>query len=120
MKHISLLACLLAATTFFAAPADAQSKPCPPGLAKKNPPCVPPGLAKKGVTTRQYLSHRYDIGDRLREDDEYSILDDWWEFGLPDPANDELYVRVDNEIFRVASTTLKVLQAWKAVRALSN
>jgi len=22
---------------------------CPPGLAKKNPPCVPPGQAKKGV-----------------------------------------------------------------------
>ena len=21
---------------------------CPPGLAKKNPPCVPPGQAKKG------------------------------------------------------------------------
>jgi Ni/Co efflux regulator RcnB len=28
---------------------------CPPGLAKKNPPCVPPGQAKKGVVVGQAL-----------------------------------------------------------------
>jgi len=30
---------------------------CPPGLAKKNPPCVPPGLAKKGVTYDQWVGY---------------------------------------------------------------
>ncbi len=34
---------------------------CPPGLAKKNPPCVPPGLARQGVTTQDYLG--YDDGE---------------------------------------------------------
>ena len=35
---------------------------CPPGLAKKNPPCVPPGLARDGVTYDEWVT--YD-GDRL-------------------------------------------------------
>lgn len=34
---------------------------CPPGLAKKDPPCVPPGLAKKGVTYEEWAS--YDQGE---------------------------------------------------------
>ena len=29
---------------------------CPPGLAKRDPACVPPGLARQGVTTQQYLN----------------------------------------------------------------
>lgn len=36
---------------------------CPPGLAKKDPPCVPPGLAKNGVTYDEWASYdpdRYD------------------------------------------------------------
>ena len=33
---------------------------CPPGLAKKDPACVPPGLARQGVSTQQYL----DLSDQ--------------------------------------------------------
>ena len=33
---------------------------CPPGLAKKDPPCVPPGLAKKGVTYDAWVSYDPD------------------------------------------------------------
>lgn len=121
MKPKFPIALLLAtAVTFLPYQASAQAKPCPPGLAKKNPPCVPPGLAKKGVTSEEYLSHRYKTGEHLREDDAYQVLDNWWEYGLPDPQDDELYLLLDDEIFRVASATLKVLQAWQAVRALSN
>jgi hypothetical protein len=29
---------------------------CPPGLAKKDPPCVPPGLAKKGMTYEDWVA----------------------------------------------------------------
>ena len=36
---------------------------CPPGLAKKDPPCVPPGLAKKGVTYEEWAGY-----DRARLD----------------------------------------------------
>jgi hypothetical protein len=38
---------------------------CPPGLAKKNPPCVPPGLAKKGVTFEEWASYDRDQYDEL-------------------------------------------------------
>lgn len=30
---------------------------CPPGLARKDPPCVPPGLAKEGMTYEQWASY---------------------------------------------------------------
>lgn len=43
----SILALTLAAILPFAT--GAIAKDCPPGLAKKDPACVPPGLAKKGV-----------------------------------------------------------------------
>ena len=30
---------------------------CPPGLAKKDPPCVPPGLAKDGITYDEWVAY---------------------------------------------------------------
>ncbi len=38
---------------------------CPPGLAKKDPPCVPPGLAKKGVTFDEWASYDREDYDAL-------------------------------------------------------
>lgn len=38
---------------------------CPPGLAKKDPPCVPPGLAKKGVTFDEWASYDRDRYDEI-------------------------------------------------------
>lgn len=38
---------------------------CPPGLAKKDPPCVPPGLAKKGVTFDEWASYGHDGYDEI-------------------------------------------------------
>lgn len=41
---------------------------CPPGLAKKDPPCVPPGLAKKGVTYDEWAAYDADeYGEIWRE-----------------------------------------------------
>lgn len=41
---------------------------CPPGLAKKDPPCVPPGLAKKGVTYEEWITYDNDrIGNIFLE-----------------------------------------------------
>ncbi|WP_298433625.1 hypothetical protein [uncultured Jannaschia sp.] len=62
---------------------------CPPGLAKKDPPCVPPGLAKRGD---------YAVGDRYDGD--------WREFDrdrfdLPPLAEGEAYVRVGDRILRL-------------------
>lgn len=45
---------------------------CPPGLAKKDPPCVPPGLANKGVTYDEWVSYDQEEYDTIwaeRRDD---------------------------------------------------
>ena len=55
---------------------------CPPGLAKKDPPCVPPGLAKKGVTYDEWVAYDDDQLDDiyLEQRDDYLdrevVLDD--------------------------------------------
>ncbi|TBN46976.1 hypothetical protein EYF88_15790 [Paracoccus sediminis] len=38
---------------------------CPPGLARKDPPCVPPGLARKGVTYDEWASYDQDDYDTI-------------------------------------------------------
>ena len=73
---------------------------CPPGLAKKNPPCVPPGQAR---------SHGYrtgDLFDILRHD----RLKDPWNYGLLDSG---LYYRFGNEFIRVDPETFIVLEFLK-------
>ncbi|UWQ08254.1 hypothetical protein [Aliiroseovarius crassostreae] len=72
---------------------------CPPGLAKKNPPCVPPGLAKPKV------------GDRL-DDYEYSVFDDYDRYRLDRRHS---YYRVGELIYRADPTTFKVLELIGAV-----
>ena len=75
MKHVLLIAG--AASFAFAGPALAQGHGnhhgkdhgagsvgygtggCPPGLAKKNPPCVPPGQAKKLYEVGHHFSQDY-------------------------------------------------------------
>ncbi|MSU88240.1 hypothetical protein GE300_01245 [Rhodobacteraceae bacterium 2CG4] len=54
--------------------AHAQPGGCPPGLAKKNPPCVPPGQAKKrGYVDRDDDRVRYR--DRHDDDDRHDDND---------------------------------------------
>ncbi len=86
MKNLVILVLAIglgiSAAPDFAFAKDRGAKNCPPGLSKKNPPCVPPGLAKKGVTSEEWQTNRdrddgdyeYDIGDRLDRDD-YLILE---------------------------------------------
>ena len=59
---------------------------CPPGLAKKNPPCVPPGLAKKGDWVGDFPNIFLDP-DRYDLDGRYG----WYQLG------ENLYVRTDRE-----------------------
>lgn len=55
---------------------------CPPGLAKKNPPCVPPGLARDGVNYAEWVTYddgRLDAIYRERRDthlDQDAVFDD--------------------------------------------
>lgn len=77
-----------------------NGKGCPPGLAKKAVPCVPPGQAMK-----------WQIGERLPISTPWYEVRDWDRFGLPEPLDGSRYVRVDNEILRVAVATGIVLEA---------
>lgn len=54
---------------------DLQYRNCPPGLLKKDTPCVPPGLAKKGVTTEEWLSYGPDRYEDILEERRPRILD---------------------------------------------
>ncbi len=109
-KNAFILSAILA--TFAAiAPSDGIAKNtghCPPGLAKKNPPCVPPGQAKKG----------YGVGDRFP--DEYTALRDPWKYRLPKLGRNESYYRVGNTFFRVDQNTREILQLIEAVGAVLN
>lgn len=86
-------------------PANGQSSgftraaDCPPGLAKKNPPCVPPGQA-----------HRYRRGDVIYGD--YWIIRNPGRYGL-DP--NETYYRAGDYVYRVDRETREVLDLMGAV-----
>lgn len=107
MKYLLLIvaACLaLGGTT------AAQAKSCPPGLAKKNPPCVPPGLAKKGVRT-------WARGDYVGDEDAHWITyaD---RYGLPPLAPGQRYVIIGNRIYAVNENTYTILSVLQAVNAI--
>lgn len=85
----------------------AAAASCPPGLAKKNPPCVPPGQAKKYVGTPEY--RKYRIGDRI--DDDYFWIESPGRYGLRKGS----YVRAGDYVYRVNRETREVLNLIGAV-----
>lgn len=86
---------------------------CPPGLARKNPPCVPPGQA------RNHGPHHGDrVGDVLRVGD-FIVIRDPRRYDLPQrPGWD--YYRDSDRIYRVDSTTRRVLAIQELIEAFSN
>jgi hypothetical protein len=111
---------------------------CPPGLAKKNPPCVPPGLAKKGyVDHDDDHDHDYDhdhdhdyVHDHPDYDDDYRVIrigdliddrfvriDDPLRYGL---NSDYYYYRTLDRVFQVDPETREVLAFIGLVDALLN
>lgn len=77
----------------------ARAADCPPGLARKNPPCVPPGQVR-----------RYGRGDVILGD--YWIIRNPGRYGL-DP--NETYYRVGDYVYRVDRETREVLDLIGAV-----
>ena len=65
---------------------------CPPGLAKKNPPCVPPGLARDGVSYEDWVSYDPDRYDSLWIDRRDSWLGSGYDV---DPNPDYLLLQSD-------------------------
>lgn len=79
---------------------------CPPGLAKKNPPCVPPGQAKK-----------YRIGSRLPEGGYVRLPSDIVSQLTPAPDYAR-YVRMDRNVYLISEGTRKVLDAFELFSAV--
>jgi hypothetical protein len=98
--------------------AYADSKACPPGLAKKNTPCVPPGQAKKGVTTDQWLD-RDRTGDVVKSSD-LVYLDDFALYNLPVLPYGQRYAVVDDRIVVIDPESYKILQLIRVFTALGN
>ena len=113
MKNIiklTSLALLLGSNPSLTTAAFAQQN-CPPGLAKKNPPCVPPGQARQGVTREEWLN-RNTIGDRITAEDLLllSLLDpDRWG-QLPRLPDDRTYAVVDGGIVELSRTSMQILR----------
>lgn len=80
-----------------------QANGCPPGLAKKNPPCVPPGQAK-----------RYGPGQVVND---YIYIRDPGRYGLPGGG---YYVQAGNYVYRVDRDTMEVLNLVGAVADILN
>lgn len=86
---------------------------CPPGLAKKNPPCIPPGQARNHDTR-----HGNRVGDILRLGD-YVIIRNPGRYNLT-PHRDWRYYRDDSRIYRIDSGSRKVLAVLNLIDALSD
>lgn len=128
MRHTLTTLTLAAALALPAAAADAKnnkhgnknarhghsvSQHCPPGLAKKNPPCVPPGQARK---QRGSADHVHDWRGR-RVDDGFILITDPSRYGLnPGYA----YYRRDGNVFRVDRDTREILNLIGAISAVLN
>lgn len=85
------------------ASAPGPNSDCPPGLAKKNPPCVPPGQAKAAPTPDDD-SVVYEPGEIVSAD--YILVEDPAYYGL-DPYYS--YYRVGDRFYRVNEDTQEVI-----------
>lgn len=133
------LAALLAAG-LASAPAEAQPRHCPPGLAKKNPPCIPPGQAgrrgdhwddddhghwgddgyDRGYRDGYHDGYRIAVGDRLARGD-YELIRDPGLYGLRPYGRDSWrYYLVRDMIVRADPETRRVLAIIGLVDALLN
>lgn len=84
---------------------------CPPGLAKKNPPCVPPGQAAKGQVRGVSVGDILDLST-------VHIIRDPGRYGLGVPPSGNRYAIVDGRLVRVDSETGRLLSIIRLVNAI--
>lgn len=97
-----LLLATVSASALTGAPGPAAADPpggCPPGLAKKNPPCIPPGQAKK-----------FYRGDYIPHDIRYDVIR-YERYGLPPPPHGHSYIRIGRDAYLIAEGTQRVIEA---------
>lgn len=78
---------------------------CPPGLAKKEPACIPPGQVDKIMRTEW-------------DEDRFLPIADYSRYGLTEPDGDWGYYVVDNTIVRVDQNTREVLSLVRLIDAI--
>ena len=88
---------------------------CPPGLAKKDPPCVPPGQAKKRSGSDDW---RIDVGRSL-EGRDYVVVRSW-QYGLEPAPRGSDYAVYDGMLVRIDEDTAEVLDLIRAVQAIAD
>lgn len=89
---------------------------CPPGLANRNPRCVPPGqVRRREADHEQNRNHRK--GDRVRRDDFY-YFDDY--ANLPPLPRGQRYAVVDGNIVTLDTRTYEILNLIRALQAITN
>lgn len=89
---------------------EATDRPCPPGLARKSPPCIPPGQARK--------AEAIGIGSTLAGQD-YVVVRSW-EYGLEPAPTGSRYVVYQGMLLQIDSTTAEVLTLIRAVDDIVN
>jgi hypothetical protein len=94
-----LVAAMIAAPATLLLDSDAALA-CPPGLAKKDPPCVPPGQARHAANL--------------------VYLDDYARYSLPALPSYQRYAVVDDQIVVIDRDTYEVLQFIRAFAALTD
>jgi len=111
MKTVTAILCLGGLVLAgLGAPVEAGQGSCPPGLAKKDPACVPPGQARK-------LARYPHIGDRVTGYD-YHVIRYPARYGLPPAGEGWRYFIVGDRILRVDEDTYEVLDLIRAVTAI--
>ena len=80
---------------------------CPPGLAKKNPPCVPPGQAKKRIGAGTVIDWR-----------DVHVITRPGLYGLTDPPAGQRYAIVDGRLVRIDRDSSKILSIIRLVDAI--
>ncbi len=100
---------------------DGENRDCSPGLADRNPPCVPPGLARQGVTTEEWLNRDFDyqVGDVLQPTD-FDYLNDPEFYGLPLLTDGSRYAIIDGTVVALDSESYEILQLIRAFAAVAN
>lgn len=132
MTYRLQLATALTAIALIGSPALAEKKhghgkkdgwawQCPPGLAKKDPACVPPGQAKKHKHHKEHgrhEGHRHRVGEQLDLSD-YVLIRDPGRYGY-EVADGWRYYRDPYGIYQVDSKTRKILAIYELVKILTD
>jgi hypothetical protein len=106
LKHVigGLLLATVSAFALTGVPGSAQAGPpgpgfCPPGLANKNPACMPPGLYKK-----------FYRGDVIPHDIGFRPID-YRRYDLRPPREGYRYIQIGRDAYLIAEGTRRVIEA---------